>query len=83
MLPVFLEGGLLAMLAMPPGIYLGIMILDYGIEPVLGWSAFLPAQTVAGTCVALLMTSVLASVLPAMRVAKLEPATVLGRRRDL
>ena len=83
MLPVFLEGGLLAMLAMPPGIYLGIMILDYGIEPVLGWPAFLPAQTVAGTCVALLMTSVLASVLPAMRVAKLEPATVLGRRRDL
>ncbi|MGE4620202.1 MAG: ABC transporter permease [Planctomycetota bacterium] len=82
-MPVFLEGGLLACLAMPAGIYLGTLILEYGIQPVLGWSPWLPMETVTMTCLALLVTSLLASVLPAMRVAKLEPASVLGRRRDL
>lgn len=82
-MPVLLEGGMLALLAMGPGIYLGILILEDGIEPVLGWSTSLPAQTVAGTCLALLATSILASILPAIRVAKLEPASVLGKRRDL
>lgn len=83
MLPIFVEGGLLAIFAMAPGIYLGKWILDYSIEPVLGWPASLPLQTLTGTCCALLLTSIFASVLPAMRVANLEPASVLGRRRDL
>ncbi|MEE2889032.1 MAG: ABC transporter permease [Planctomycetota bacterium] len=83
MMPVFLEGAFLAMLAMPLGIYLGIMILENGIEPVLGWASSLPVETVTGTCLALLVTSILASILPAIRVARLEPASVLGRRRDL
>ncbi|MEC9477443.1 MAG: ABC transporter permease [Planctomycetota bacterium] len=83
MMPIFVEGSLLAMLAMPPGIYLGSLILDFSIQPVLGWPAHLPVETVAGTCFALLLTSILACILPAIRVANLEPASVLGRRRDL
>jgi len=83
MMPIFVEGSLLAMLAMPPGIFLGSLILEFSIQPVLGWPAHLPAETVAGTCLALLLTSILACILPAIRVANLEPASVLGRRRDL
>ncbi len=81
--PVLLEGAWLSMAAMVPGIVLGMKILEYGIEPILGWPSWLPPTMIGGTCLALLVTALLGSLLPAWRVARLEPATVLCGRRDL
>ena len=81
--PVFLEAGVLALLAMIPGYFLGMKIVEIGIVPVLGWQAWLPLETLLGTFVALLVTAMLSAVLPAWRVATLDPAPVLCGRRDL
>ena len=81
--PVFLEAGILALLAMIPGYFLGLKIIEVGIVPVLGWQAWLPLETLVGTFVALLLTAMLSAVLPAWRVATLDPAPVLCGRRDL
>ena len=83
MLPVLLEGVWLSLAAMAPGIYVGQLILQYGIEPVLGWSSWLPPRMIIGTCIGLMTTGLLGAMLPALRVAKLDPAAVLGGRRDL
>ncbi|MDE0961022.1 MAG: ABC transporter permease [Planctomycetota bacterium] len=82
-LPVLMEGMWLSLAAMVPGILIGKLILQQGIEPVLGWSSWLPPRMIVGTCFGLLMTGILGSMLPALRVAKLDPAAVLGGRRDL
>ena len=82
-LPILLEGVLLSLASMLPGILLGKWILEAGISPVLGWDPWLPLPVISGTCAAILLTALLGSVLPAIRVARLEPASVLGRRRDL
>lgn len=83
MLPVLLEGVWLSLAALAPGIYVGQLILQHGIEPVLGWSSWLPPRMIIGTCIGLMTTGLLGSMLPALRVAKLDPAAVLGGRRDL
>jgi putative ABC transport system permease protein len=82
-MPVLLEGAWLSLAAMGPGIVLGMKILEYGIEPILGWPSWLPPTMIGGTCLALLVTALLGSMLPAWRVARLDPAMVLGGRRDL
>jgi ABC-type antimicrobial peptide transport system permease subunit len=38
---------------------------------------------IIGTCLGLMTIGLLGSMLPALRVAKLDPAAVLGGRRDL
>ncbi|OUU20088.1 MAG: hypothetical protein CBC13_11395 [Planctomycetia bacterium TMED53] len=81
--PVFLEAGILALIALLPGYYLGLKIIEIGIVPVLGWQAWLPPTTLFGTFVALVLTAMLSAVLPAWRVATMDPATVLCGRRDL
>ncbi len=81
--PVFLEAGILALFALIPGYWLGLKIISTGIEPVLGWQAWLPPSTLAGTFVAMILTAMLSAVLPAWRVATLDPAPVLCGRRDI
>lgn len=81
--PVFLEAGILAMLALAPGYWLGLKVIEIGIVPVLGWQAWLPPTTLLGTFCALIATAMLSALVPAWRVATLDPAPVLCGRRDL
>ena len=81
--PVFMEAGILATLALAPGYWLGMKVIEVGILPILGWQAWLPPTTLAGTFVALILTAMLSAMVPAWRVATLDPAPVLCGRRDL
>lgn len=81
--PVFLEAGILALLALAPGYWLGLKVIEVGIVPVLGWQAWLPPTTLMGTFGALIGTAMLSALVPAWRVATLDPAPVLCGRRDL
>ena len=81
--PVFLEAGMLSLLALFPGYWVGLSIIEWGVKPVLGWEAWLPLEMILGVSSARVVTAMLSAVLPAYRVATLDPAPVLCGRRDI
>jgi len=80
--PLLVEATLLALLSMPIGYALGRAVLEFGIRPVLDWPPYLPPLAVWGTPAAVLLAAWLAHLLPARRIARLEPAAVLREQSE-
>lgn len=76
--PLFVEATLLALLAMPLGLGIGLLILEFGVEPILDWSPYLPPLAVWGTPGLVILAAWLAHGIPARRIAQLDPARVLS-----
>jgi hypothetical protein len=81
-LPLVIEATLLALLSMPIGYGLGRAVLEIGIRPVLDWPPYLPPLAVWGTPAAVLVAAWLAHLLPARRIARLQPAAVLREQSE-
>jgi hypothetical protein len=81
-LPLLGEATLLAILSIPLGYAIGSAILEYGIRPVLDWPPHLPPLAVWGTPASIVAAAWLAHLLPARRIARLEPAAVLAEHRE-
>ena len=75
---VAISATLLALLAMPLGLGIGLLILEFGVEPILDWSPYLPPLAVWGTPGLVILAAWLAHGIPARRIAKLDPARVLS-----
>jgi len=80
--PVLLEGIFLALAGLLPGWLLSVVILREGVQPVLVWEPYLPPLAIWGTPLLLVVTAFLAYLVPARRVARLQPAVVLSGHRD-
>ncbi len=81
-LPLLGEATLLAVMSVPIGYGIGRMILEFGIRPVLDWPPYLPPLAVWGTPAAMVIAAWLAHLIPAQRIARLDPAAVLSDHRE-
>lgn len=79
-LPIVVEGCLLALLALPMGYGLAVGLLQSLVEPVLLWKSELPGVALWGTGLLVVFLGALTNFVPARRIAKLSPARVLAER---
>jgi len=78
-LPLLGEATILGAAAAPLGALLGLGIIEFGIRPVLEWPPHLPGLAWWGTPLVVIGASWLAHLLPALRIARLDPGPVLSR----
>ena len=79
--PLFVEGGVLALLAIGPGLGLGIFVVEQFFRPVLIWSPHLPLDWLWWLIPGFIGVGAISNLLPARAVARLSPAQVLGENR--
>jgi len=77
--PLLGEATILGAAAAPLGALLGLGIIEFGIRPVLEWPPHLPGLAWWGTPLVVIGASWLAHLLPALRIARLDPGPVLSR----
>ena len=80
--PLLLEAVWLGVLSMPVGVGVGLLIVQFGIRPILDWPPYLPPLALWGTPLTVIFAALLAHLVPAWRIARLDPAPVLSEHSD-